>query len=50
MFMNDFILGMVASFIKSKVKKPENKRKMRNICLDIFQAIKTAYAGDEDFE
>lgn len=48
--MNDFIFGMVASFIVKAVKNPTKKRKMRNICLDIYQAIKAAYAGDEDFE
>lgn len=48
--MNGFILGMVAGFIKNSVKNPVKKRKMRNICLEIFNAIKMAYAGDPDFE
>lgn len=48
--MNDFLFGLVASFIKNAVKNPTKKRKMRNICLDIFKAIRTAYAGDPEFE
>jgi hypothetical protein len=48
--LNDFIFGMVASFIRKSVKNPVKKRKMRNICLDIYQAIKVAYADDEEFQ
>ncbi len=48
--MNEFIFGMAASFIKKLVKDPIKKRKMRNICLEIFQTLKMAYAGDADFE
>lgn len=48
--MNDFILGFVASYIVRSVKNPTKKRKLRNVCLQIWQALKTAYADDEDFQ
>lgn len=48
--MNEFIYGMVAGFITKLVQKPEKKRKMRNISLQIFNALKAAYAGDEGFQ
>jgi hypothetical protein len=48
--MNDFILALVASYIKKSIKNPDKKRKMRNICKEIFDALKIAFAGDPDFE
>jgi uncharacterized protein (UPF0335 family) len=43
-------IGMAVATIKSILKKDANKRKFRNIILDVFKAIKLAYAGDPDFE
>lgn len=48
--MNGFIFGMVISTIKGLVKNPKKKGQMRNLCLDIFLALKEAYADDEDFQ
>lgn len=48
--INDFIFGMVASYIRKLVKNPDRKRKMRNICLDIYQALKAAFADDPEFD
>ncbi len=47
--MNEFIFGLVAGFVKSLVKNEAKRRKMRHIALDIYKAIKTAYADDKDF-
>lgn len=48
--MNSLIFGMVASAIKGLVKNPKKKQQMRNLCLDIFLALKSAYADDDDFQ
>ncbi len=48
--MNEWIFGMVAGFVKGLIKNPVKKRKMRNVALEIFRAIKTAYADDEGFQ
>ncbi len=48
--MNSWIFGMVASAIKGMIKNPSKKDKMKAVCLEIYNAIKMAYAGDPDFE
>ncbi len=48
--MNGIIFGMVASAIKGFVKNPKKKQQMRNLCLDIYLALKSAYADDPDFQ
>jgi hypothetical protein len=45
-----FLLNLALPLIRNIVKNPAQKRKMRNLMLEIFQAIKTAYADDEAFQ
>jgi type II secretory pathway pseudopilin PulG len=44
-----FLLNLALPLIRGIVKNRTQKRKMRNLMLEIFQAIKTAYADDEAF-
>lgn len=39
---------LIASFLLSAIAR--DKRKVRNVCLRIFKAIKTAFADDADFQ
>lgn len=45
-----FLLNLALPLIRGIVKNPMQKRKMRNLMLEILQAIKAAYADDEAFQ
>lgn len=44
------IISMFAAVFLSSLKDSKKKQKIRDMSLKIFKSIKTAYAGDEDFE
>lgn len=43
-------LQLGASLLKQTVKNEQSKKKMRRVCLEIFRTLKSAFAGDPDFE
>jgi hypothetical protein len=43
------VLTFALQMIRKAVKNPSDKRKMRNICLQIFTVIQDAYADDAEF-
>ena len=44
------LLNLSLPLIRALLKNPAQKRKMKNLCRQIFEAIKTAYADDEAFQ
>ena len=44
------LLNLALPLIRGIVKNPTQKRKLRNLLLEILQAIKIAYADDEAFQ
>lgn len=45
----DYLLPMAVSIILATVKNPAKKAEVRNVMLKIFNTIKSAYPGDNDF-
>ena len=43
------LLSLSLPLVRGLVKNPTQKRKLRNIMLETFEAIKLAYADDESF-
>lgn len=43
-------LNSALSVLRGVIKNPKKKTKLRNICLQIYQAIQTAFADDEEFQ
>ena len=48
--MEDYFISMGVAVLLKAVKNPEKKRKMRNIFLKVFTAIKSAFPDDKDFQ
>ena len=52
--MNEWLIPMALSIVfqilKDSVKNPASKAKMRAAFLKLFNAIKSLYSGDPDFE
>lgn len=48
--MQDYLFSMGISVILESIKKPELKRKYRNVFLKVFRVIKNAFPNDKDFE
>ena len=44
-----FLLSLSLPLIRGLLKNPAQKRKLRNLSLQIFQAIRAAYSDDEYF-
>lgn len=44
------LLNLALPLIRAVVSKPKEKRKLRNLMLEIYLAIKIAYADDEAFQ
>jgi hypothetical protein len=45
----DLIINIGISAILTSIKNPAKKASLKKAMLKVFNAIKTAYAGDEDF-
>ena len=43
-------LPLVVPIVLSVLKNPQNRKKVRRVCLEIFRAIKSAYADDDEFK
>ncbi len=46
----ELIITLGITVLMSTIKNPKKKQDMRNVCLKAFRGLKTAYAGDPDFE
>jgi hypothetical protein len=44
------IVSMFAAVFLSSIKDPKKKKQIRGVALKVFTSLKTAYAGDEDFQ
>ncbi len=44
------VLNSALSVLRSVIKNPSKKAKLKDICLKIVQTIQTAYAEDEEFQ
>lgn len=44
------LLNLSLPMIRALLKNPAATRKMRNLCRQIFEAIKAANADDKDFQ
>ena len=43
------IVNNALSILRATLRKPGQAAKIKHVSLDIYQAIKAAYAGDPDF-
>lgn len=43
------LLNLSLPMLRALLKNPVATRKMQNLCLQVFEAIKAAYADDESF-
>ena len=48
--MEEYLFSMGVSVLLQTIKNPEKKRKLRNVFLKIFRAIKVAFADDKEFQ
>lgn len=48
--MQDYLFSIGISVILETIKKPENKRKYRNVFLKVFKVIRGAFPNDQDFQ
>ena len=47
--MEDILISVGITAILTAIKNPDKKATLRRAMLKVFRAIRTAYAGDEDF-
>jgi hypothetical protein len=45
----EFMIHVILAEIKSTVKNPSSKAKLKHIILEVFTTIKALYADDPDF-
>lgn len=43
------IVNLAVGTLRTALKKPGQLAVLKHICLDLYQAIKTGYTGDPDF-
>ena len=48
--MTNIFITMGIAAIKTAIKNPEKRVKLRQIMLDLFNAIRLAYADDPEFQ
>ncbi len=48
--MEEYLFNIGVTVVLQTIKNPEKKRKLRNVFLKIFRAIKAAFPNDEEFQ